>query len=235
MDDLQQKLLDSLQRCKNDAIHHKLCKEFKHEWTQLQITEDLDLLHNALLSLIDSDKYRDVFIYYNKSYTHNLLTFINTTCHIYFKHILIHIITTRKIAQLNDELFIIARELNNDADVIKFFSFYSITEINDIIIFNILGEAFQYNKDSMKCNLIYHAVINNNESLFKYIITHAEMHNITLLCGIHDKYIIIAFHTLYYLEKCKLDMIAEHDQSIIFRLSLRYTWLQSCLLLYRYN
>ena len=209
-------------------MHHALCTLL---YSALIPMRKNNISTTSIIAVIDTDTYYDIFNYYNTIHQINLFTFIRNNI-IYSSPVIRHIVTTRKVCFMDHNiLYFLVLILTNGIDINKFFSFYDIKEINEMISTNIYGCAFYHNNQDRFINatMFFYCVALGNNALLKYIITHAEIHNVIILCT--STYTVeTAAPGLILKHKNKLDQIHEQDAAVKFRLSLRYAWITGCII-----
>ena len=210
----------------DDETHNDLCNEFKKTIKLMQ-----GIKH--IITLIDTDKYYDIFSYNNKTYKIDAITYIRDTLE---KSAIIikYIVTTRKIGFMSitgDLLYILVMILKDDAHINKFFSLYTTSEITYIISNNIYGGSFYHDPyhKHIKLTMFFYSIVNNNALLFDYIVNHAEINNVIIMNVSTHMTSIASYNSMNTPNKLKLDHVQAQDTAVIFRLSLRYTWITGCI------
>ena len=187
-----------------------------------------DTPRTKITKILDSDIYKDIF-----SNSNIIEQFYNEYPMLPF--IIKHIITTRKIKDINNNKYrrYILVSLIDADDIVNFFSFYTVSEITDIITKNECISK-SYKTITYNTTLIIICIMNYNLKLYHFIKNFAKIHDVILLIktshqsGYKNKY---SLYQLYSYYQCKIDDLKTQDAEIIFRYSLRYTWLNACILI----
>ena len=207
----------------NDELHHNLCTELNELFiTMLSTTE--------MMRIVDSNKYKDIFGYRNLTYNDiiDIIIFIGSE----YYDILLHIIFTRKIIFSSGVIANIASSLNIKDDIIKFFSFYNDTEINNIICYDIYNSMIYNGEQYYKTTLILYCITYKNTALYEYIMHYSNINILSIFpLSTNNKRHTAQCLNIYNLYKPDIDIIYDHEKTVIFRRSLRYAWMTSCILL----
>ena len=214
----------------DDDTHIILCKEFVKIANRTNTKSA-----NDLLTIIDSNKYKDIFSYNNSSYQSNLIRsiyYMSNLDHNIVKDIITHIITTRKIANVNNVITIISYYLNTESNIAQFFSFYNNDEITDFVnytSYDIRCTCFIHNQHA-KLTTIFLCVKIKNKLLFNYLLQYMATHNMSIIINISYKFLSNCLINMsqpcyhyYYV------MINDHEDTIIYWRSLRNAWIMSCI------
>jgi hypothetical protein len=204
----------------DDTIHYNLCEEFKKICIKTELSK--------FIELIDSKKWHNIFTYNNKSYDVRLLNYI----HMYMCYEFIpYIITTRKCSNLNDLNYGIIAKLKETDDIAIFFSFYNNNEITQIINNNVRDKIIYHKKyGCIKYTSLIFFILQHNKILYQFMIKYAKDNDISLfikstLGGYALNYkFMLTFDYAHILAD-----LEEHEEVLIFKKSLRYLWLSSCI------
>ena len=210
-------------------VHRVLCEEFLHKLHNMQKNINVKgyKIKDKIIELIDTAKYYNIFTVVPDDYNYHPIDVIwyNMTVNAH-----IYVILTRRVIPNNIVLNSISK-LKTQGNINKFFSLYSPAEIILILHYN-QDDCFTYCHQVnlyFSGTLIFITIINyNNEILTRYILDYAICNNISL-CTIvnHEQQF-----PHYYISRDddQYDIIIEHEKTIIFMNSLRYSWLMACIL-----
>ena len=178
------------------------------------------------MQIIDSDKYKDIFTWHNKTYICDPL---NDMC-IYpiLSNITTYIITTRKIALNNIDtiLYTLFHNLRKLATITEFFSFYTASEIKIILNKNIDDATVFYNKCYIKNILIIICISHNNAVLFNYVFNYMSIHEMNILI-FTPQTLLCQYYSLQKHNPIAMQLIIDNETLLIFRRSLRYAWIMT--------
>ena len=203
----------------DDEIHNSLCIDFKNKLSR-------GVMYNEIMQIIDSDKYKDIFTWHNKTYICDPL---NDMC-IYpiLSNITTYIITTRKIALNNIDtiLYTLFHNLRKLATITEFFSFYTASEIKIILNKNIDDATVFYNKCYIKNILIIICISHNNAVLFNYVFNYMSIHEMNILI-FTPQTLLCQYYSLQKHNPIAMQLIIDNETLLIFRRSLRYAWIMT--------
>ena len=205
----------------DDEKHNNLCDEFY----KLLLSE---FRYKEIMCLVDSDKYKDIFTWHNKTYTCDPIMILYDK--MLLDGIITYIITTRKIAiqYIYNRLYnIITKFLHSNTHIKTYFSFYTASEITFIISEPIYGSSIVY-KIKFRYTLLFHCAINNNMKLFNYILNYICIHDISSIIP-SDMKVIYNYNTIYSINPNAFNLVNAHEELLIFKRSLRYCWITACI------
>ena len=208
----------------DDEVHHAICKEF------IRILAERHAI-SYLLAIVDSDYYKDIFTYTNSKYQWNVIRSIcyAAACDIALP-IIKHILITRKIANIQSTIALIAYHFDKDINYTQLFSFYNNAEILDLINNNAHYSCNCYiNKRSVKFTLIFECIFRDSRyNLLDYLLHYMYMYNLPIII---DADYIIGYVDIS-MDKCThhMKLINKHEKKITYLNSLRHSWIMSCII-----
>ena len=218
----------------DDDTHNVLCNEF------IKIAQNTNINYdNVLISIIDNDWYKDIFTYNNLSHHINLIQSIYNMTNLGIitrKDIICHIVTTRKLANINKVRYIILPYLTNESSIAQFFSFYNNDEITDFVNYPArLGYTCFINERYVKITTIFLCISYENKLLFNYLLQHMATNNLSIVNYIpYDGYINNMPNMKHPRCHYYFTLINDHEENIIYLRSLRNAWLTACTTYIKY-
>ena len=121
--------------------------------------------------------------------------------------------------------------LYNDTNIQKFFSFYNISECITLINVNIeTGCIYHAKYGNIKFTLPMLCAINNNKKLFNFLINYMSEHCISTFIKSDITYTKFHYdHFNKYVKDNLLEILENKHEELIFRHSMRYLWIESCI------
>ena len=206
----------------NDEMHRLLCMEYQKILSR-------GVMYDEIMLLIDSDKYRFIFTYDNKTYKCTPLghTYNNPM----LDGIVTHIITTRKIAicDINIIIRVMVRLLKSNINIEKYFSFYTESEITLMCNTNDYSVSILLHNHTKICfTILFQCVIYDNNILFNYILHYMRNHNINIIIP-STQPLIYANDSIYKMNPNAFNLITDYAELLSFNKSLRGCWITACI------
>ena len=199
----------------------------------------------TIIKFVDNAKYYNIFTYKNRTiaytYINKLIDYLcdkNNDLH----HVITHIITTRKLNAISNNIF---KLMKTKKIITKFFSLYNDAEISAILYRDMhktiemsdfilqtynrcaMITAIWYKEKGYKITLIFYSIIHNNRLLFDFILDYMNSHNLSTFIKM-THYNFIYFYESLHGKSLEAKLITKHEETIMYRGSLRNTWISSC-------
>ena len=105
------------------------------------------------------------------------------------------------------------------------------TNVCIFLRYNLCDDTSIYNynlQSNIQCIFIYRCLIYNNKVLFNYALNYMFAYSISTMIIDSNCDSQYSLSTLLYYNKYDINLIEDHEKSIIFMRSLRGTWITAC-------